>query len=95
MRRHYLITYDVADDKRRTRIFETLKDHGDHVQFSVFFCELNAVELASLRSLLQPIVHDQEDQIMLVDLGPNHAPLESGLECLGKPYEPTTRTMIF
>lgn len=94
MRRHYLITYDVADDKRRTRIFEALKDHGDHVQFSVFFCQLNTMELAQLRIILTSFVHDHEDQIMLVDLGPSHAPLESGLECLGKPYEPIARTMI-
>ena len=95
MRRHYLITYDVADDKRRTRIFETLKDHGDHVQFSVFFCELSAMELAQLRTILQPVAHEKEGQIMIVDLGSGHAPLEAGIECLGKPYKPMIRTMIF
>jgi len=94
MRRHYLITYDVSDDKRRTQIFEALKDHGDHVQFSVFFCELNAMELAQLRTLIHPLVHVKEDQVMFVDLGPDHAPLEAGLECLGKPYDPPVRTMI-
>lgn len=95
MRRHYLVTYDIADDKRRNHIFETLKDQGDHVQYSVFFCELNAIELALLRTLLQPVVHAKEDQIMIVDLGLSHAPLEAGIECLGKPYDPTIRTMIF
>ncbi len=94
MRRHYLITYDISDDKRRTQIFETLKDHGDHVQFSVFFCDLSAVELAQVRALLHPLVHQIQDQVMIVDLGPDHAPLDAGVECLGKPYEPPIRTMI-
>ena len=31
-RRIYLCTYDVAEDKRRTKLFELLKDHGEHVQ---------------------------------------------------------------
>ena len=49
-RRHFLITYDVSDDKRRTTIFNTLQGNGDHAQFSVFLCQLNATELARLRA---------------------------------------------
>ena len=37
-RRHYLVTYDVSDDKRRTHLFKLLEGNGDHVQYSVFFC---------------------------------------------------------
>lgn len=31
-RRHFLITYDVADDKRRTKLFNLLQGEGDHAQ---------------------------------------------------------------
>ncbi len=41
MRRRYLITYDISDDKRRARVFKSLRNRGDHLQFSVFLCELN------------------------------------------------------
>ena len=34
-RRHYLITYDISDDKRRTSVFRTLVGQGDHVGDSV------------------------------------------------------------
>ena len=43
-RKRYLVTYDVSDDKRRTKIFKTLYAYGDHAQYSVFICELNARE---------------------------------------------------
>jgi len=94
MRRHYLITYDIADDKRRTTVFEQLKDHGDHAQFSVFFCQLNRRELAELRGMMQNSIHEQEDQVLILDLGPEHNPLDAQIECLGLAYDPTPRCMI-
>ena len=48
MRNRYLVAYDVSDDKRRTGIFKTLMGNGDHVQFSVFLCDLSDLELARL-----------------------------------------------
>jgi CRISPR-associated protein Cas2 len=94
MRRHYLISYDIADDKRRTTVFEHLKDHGDHAQFSVFFCQLNRRELAELEAMIQPVLNDAEDQVLILDLGPEHNPLESQMQVLGQPYDPTPRCMI-
>ncbi len=43
-RRVYLCTYDVSDDKRRSRLFSLLQDHGDHVQYSVFLCSLTRTD---------------------------------------------------
>jgi CRISPR-associated protein Cas2 len=94
MRRHYLITYDIADDKRRTAVFEHLKDHGDHAQFSVFFCELSDREHAQLLALLHPEFHPEHDQILMLDLGPEHNPLEQQVQTIGRPYDPTPRSMI-
>ena len=93
-RRRYLVTYDVAEDKRRTRIFETLRDCGDHAQYSVFFCELNPTELALLRIELREHLHEREDQILILDLGKAENPLESGMECLGKGYDPPGRVLV-
>lgn len=93
-RRHYLITYDVADDKRRTRLFKTLEGEGDHAQYSVFFCDLNRAEIAALRSRIVEIIHDREDQVLILDLGQAERPLDQGLEVLGSPYDPLTRTIV-
>lgn len=93
-RRNYLVTYDIADDKRRTEVFRTLHGVGDHAQYSVFFCELNGRELAQLRTRLRDAVHHHEDQVLIVDLGHAQRPLGDGMEVIGKGYEPPTRTVV-
>ncbi len=94
LRRRYLISYDIADDKRRDEVFKSLKDEGDHAQYSVFFCELDHRELASLRGRLAEAIHAREDQVMILDLGESDNPVESRLETLGKAYEPPARAMV-
>jgi len=66
-RRRYLVTYDIADDRRRTRVFETLLGTGDHTQYSVFVCELDRRELAELRAELHGHIHAHDDQVLVVD----------------------------
>src|ERR1039458_4021608 len=36
MRFSYLICYDICDDKRLRKVFQTMRGFGDHLQFSVF-----------------------------------------------------------
>jgi len=93
-RRHFLVSYDIADDKRRGKVFDLLEGRGDHAQFSVFFCQLNPRELALLRADLTAAVHNSDDQVLLVDLGPAHNPLDGGIECLGKPFSVATRALV-
>ena len=94
MRKRYLIAYDVSDDKRRTAIFKTLMGNGDHVQFSVFLCQLSDVELARLKGNLTEGVNARQDQVVILDLGPADSDLASRLECLGKAYTPPARVMV-
>lgn len=93
-RRHYLVTYDVSDDKRRTLLFDYLQGQGDHAQFSVFFCDLDAKELATLRAQTTQIINHKEDQVLILDLGPAVQSLDQALEVLGLPYQPLTRTLV-
>ena len=94
LRRHYLITYDVSDDKRRNRIFKLLHGYGNHTQYSVFLCELDAAELATLRNELQPIVHNNQDQLLIVDLGPAEHDLDLSVDSIGRAFQPATRAFI-
>jgi len=96
MRRRYLVTYDISDDKRRNRVFKTLRDRGDHVQFSVFLCELNAREYAMLKGELKEFVHQRKDQVLILDLGSADDILEvgQGLDCIGFAYSPPQRVMV-
>jgi len=93
-RRHFLVSYDISDDKRRTKVFHLLEGRGDHAQFSVFFCQLNPTELAVLRADLNATIHHGDDQVLLVDLGPAHNPLDGGIECVGKPFSVEARALV-
>ena len=93
-RRRYLVTYDIVDDKRRTRSARVLGTHGDRLQYSVFRCDLNARELVQLRGLLHVAIHHREDQVLFVDLGTVVGEEEDRIESIGRPYEPNTRVRI-
>ena len=94
MRNRYLIAYDVSDDKRRTAVFKTLMGNGDHVQFSVFLCQLSDVELARLKGKLSASINARQDQVVVLDLGPADSEMAERLECIGKAYTPTARVMV-
>ena len=70
MRQTYIVTYDVSSPNRLRRVFKTLKGYGDHLQLSVFRCELNHRELVELRARLGGIIHHDQDQVLFVDVGP-------------------------
>lgn len=64
----YLVSYDIPDDRRRTRLAKTLKDFGDRVQFSVFECILDADLLARMTGRIKAIIAEQEDSIRIYSL---------------------------
>jgi len=64
------------------------------VQFSVFICQLNDVELERLKSSIRRSVNFRQDQVIVLDLGPADSELASRLECIGKAYEPPARVMV-
>lgn len=94
MRRRYVITYDVSDDRRRDRIFTVLQGYGDHVQFSVFVAALTSEELVVLRMKLRRYLNEVEDQVLIVDVGREETTPEDPFEVLGRAYRPPTRTTI-
>lgn len=93
-RRRYLYTYDVSDDKRRNQVFKTLRDYGNHAQYSVFFCELTSIEGLELNAQLRSHIHEREDQVLILDLGHAENPLDAGLDCLGRAYVPESRVVV-
>ena len=94
MRKRYLVAYDISDDKRRTSVFKTLMDNGDHVQFSVFLCDLNDKELAELKGRLSQAINHWQDQVIIVNLGAGDQELHAMLECVGRAYEPPLRILV-
>lgn len=94
MRRTYVVTYDVSDDKRRSRVFKCLEGYGDHVQYSVFFCELNEAELIQMRTKLRGAIHHREDQVLIIDMGPAGTDVQDRVDVIGRAYSPPVRTIV-
>ena len=65
----YLITYDISNDKRRTKIYNCLKSYGEWKQYSVFECQLTATQYQKLRDRLDKLIRDREDSILFYKLG--------------------------
>ena len=86
MRNSYVVAYDISDDKRLRKVFQTMRSYGDHLQYSVFECQLTARDLARLRGDLAKIIHHDEDQVLFVDLGPAEGRGDRVITALGKPY---------
>jgi CRISPR-associated protein Cas2 len=59
----FVISYDIPDDKRRTKVCKLLKNFGLHVQYSVFECDLKIKEYQQLRKRLKALVNKKEDDV--------------------------------
>lgn len=68
--RRYLIAYDVVDDVRRNRVAKKLQGYGDRVQFSVFWVAVSPAKLVRLKAALADLIDQNEDSVLLCDLGP-------------------------
>ena len=88
MRQTFLVCYDIRDDKRLRRVFRTMRDFGDHLQYSIFECQFNAIDLARCRHALSEIIKHNEDQLLFVDLGPTEGRGERVISALGQAYVP-------
>jgi CRISPR-associated protein Cas2 len=88
MRMSYLVCYDIADEKRLRKVFKVMRGYGDHLQFSVFECQMTAMDLARCRNELSEVINHDLDQVLFVNLGPAEGRGERVITALGKPYAP-------
>jgi CRISPR-associated protein Cas2 len=86
MRTSYLVCYDICDEKRLRKVFQAMRGYGDHLQFSIFECQLTAMDLARCRAELGAIIQHKEDQVLFVSLGPAEGRGDRVITALGKPY---------
>lgn len=75
----YLVAYDIRHPRRLRRVHRVAKDHGDPLQYSIFVCDLTAVELIALKRALLAEIKTTEDSIGIFDLG---APAGRGVQCI-------------
>ncbi|MEK7295131.1 MAG: CRISPR-associated endonuclease Cas2 [Actinomycetota bacterium] len=62
----YLISYDIPDTRRRTKIAKTLLDYGNRVQLSVFECILEDKALFyKMCRRLDRLIKSEEDNLLI------------------------------
>ena len=82
----YLVCYDIADDRRLKKVFKVCKNHGTHLQFSVFECDLTPRERTQFERELKDVIKQDADQVLFVSLGPAEGRGDRVISALGLPY---------
>ena len=59
-----VIAYDIADDKRRSRIVKILEKFGVRVNFSVFECMFTEGQYLKVQQTLKEKIKEKEDKIV-------------------------------
>jgi len=93
MRISYLVAYDIASDRRLRKVHKTVREHGTRLQYSVYRCSLTDKELILLRAKLENLINHDEDQVLLIRLGPTGAHRVS-TETIGLPFTPESTDSI-
>jgi len=94
MRQTYVVSYDISDPKRLRRVFRLMRGYGDHLQLSVFRCDLNDRELIELRARLAGLVNHDEDQVLFVDVGPADGRGATSFATLGRNFTHPERFVV-
>lgn len=94
MRHTYVVTYDISDPKRLRKVYRLMLGWGDHVQLSVFQCELNARELIELRFELTQHIRPTEDQVLFIDVGLAASRNADTITSLGRAYVDPDRIAV-
>lgn len=87
MRSTYVVTYDICEPGRLRRVFRIMLGYGDHLQYSVFRCDLSAQEVVELRARLGDVIHHTEDQVLFVRVGPSDGKTRECFGAIGRPYD--------
>ena len=95
MKVRYIVTYDIADPKRLRQVFKKMKGAGDHLQLSVFRCDLTDRQRETLKLGLVDVIKPSEDQVLFIEVGPSEGRPAERIAALGKPYsEPEAGPVI-
>ena len=93
-RKHYLISYDICDPKRLRHVARLMEGYGYRIQLSVFQCPLDDLRLEQLKADIHPVINHDEDQVLIVCLGPESEQTFRRFDYLGKPYKSAARLTI-
>ena len=85
MRRVCIVSYDISDPKRWRQVYRTMRGYGEHLQLSVFSCDLTPSQRIRMIAALESAIDANEDQVLVIDLGPSQAEPIHDIEAVGRP----------
>jgi CRISPR-associated protein Cas2 len=83
----YIVTYDISCPKRWRKVYQTMLGFGEHIQLSVFRCDLTPPRLVRLKTALDEHIHHEQDQVLIVKLGRSTPDVIRGIDVLGRPRQ--------
>lgn len=84
MRHLYIVSYDISDPKRWRQVYKTMRGYGEHLQLSVFQCDLTPIQRVKMEGELDEIIHHEQDQVIFVDLGPTEGRPIKEIQAIGR-----------
>ena len=60
-----IVSYDIVDDKRRTKLAKRLCDFGKRVQYSVFECDLSKEQIKDMTQKALKQIDLEEDSLRI------------------------------
>ncbi len=79
----YIVTYDIADERRWRAVFKLMHGYGEWLQLSVFQCRLTRQRHVEFLGRLQTLLNLTDDHVMIIDVGPAEN-VEPRVQSLGK-----------
>ena len=76
-----VVAYDIADNRRRSKIAKVLEQYGLRCNESVFECLLTDAKIQKMKQKLLKLAHDDEDSILYYYLC---LPCVMKRECVGR-----------
>lgn len=82
----FIVTYDICEAKRLRKVFKICRNFGNHLQYSVFECDLSSTEKVQFERQLRDVMNEREDQVLFIALGPSESRGDRDISALGKAY---------
>ena len=79
-----MVTYDICESRRLRKIFKTMQGFGEHLQLSVFQCDLTAIDRIEMQAALEEIIDHSQDKVLIIDLGPTDPFPVKNIQTLGR-----------
>jgi CRISPR-associated protein Cas2 len=90
----YIVTYDIADEKRWRAIFKLMHGYGEWLQLSVFQCRLTRSRHIELTQQLSVTMSATDDHVMIIDVGVAES-VEPKVQSIGKrAFDPIARVPV-